>query len=214
MKKTTISAFLFSFLLVSACAAAPQAGPQGQPAAEAPSARPEPRLVVYDVKSGDNLTTIAKKHGVTVDLIRQANGLTGDRLDIGQQLKIPSYKLTVWIDKSDNTLTLKGDDEVLKTYVVATGTNNSTPVGTYKVTDKLENPTWFKAGAVKKPGDPDNQLGSRWIGINLKGYGIHGTIDPESLGKQVTAGCVRMKNGDVEELYRLIPPGTEVTITD
>lgn len=176
---------------------------------------------LYEVRSGDNLTVIAKKHGVTVGLIRTANAMTSDRLDVGQKLRIPSYKFSVWVDKSDNTLVLKGDQDILKTYTVSTGTNNSTPVGTFKVTDKLENPTWYKAGlpgrqagAVIPPGSADNQLGTRWLGISLKGYGIHGTIDPESLGKQVTAGCVRMKNEEVEELYSLIPPGTEVTITD
>ena len=176
-------------------------------AAELPS-------VSYSVRSGDNLTTIAKKHGVTVDTIQQANGLSGDRLDVGQQLKIPAYKLSVWVDKSDNTLVLKADEQVLKSYVVSTGANNSTPVGTFKITDKLENPTWYKAGAVKKPGDPDNQLGTRWMGFDLKGYGIHGTIEPQSLGQQITAGCVRMKNEEVEELYRLVPSGTAVTISD
>lgn len=169
---------------------------------------------LYEVRSGDNLTVIAKKHGVTVGLIRAANAMTSDRLDVGQKLKIPSYKFSVWVDKSDNTLVLKGDQDILKTYTVSTGSNNSTPVGTFKVTDKLENPTWYKAGAVISPGSTDNQLGTRWLGISLKGYGIHGTIDPGSLGKQVTAGCVRMKNEEVEELYSLIPPGTEVTITD
>ena len=175
---------------------------------------PELPNLDYSVQSGDNLTTIAKKHSVTVDMIRQANGITGDRLNVGQKLRIPAYKLSIWVDKSDNTLVLKGNDQVLKTYSVATGKDNSTPVGTFKIKDKLENPTWFKAGAVKKPGDVDNQLGTRWMGFDLPHYGIHGTIDPTSLGKQVTAGCVRMKNEDVEELYKLVPPGTEVTITD
>jgi lipoprotein-anchoring transpeptidase ErfK/SrfK len=132
----------------------------------------------------------------------------------GQKLKVPTYKMTLWIDKSDNTLTLKADNEVLKTYVVATGTNNSTPVGAFKITDKLENPTWYNSGAVVPPGSPENGLGTRWMGITAKGYGIHGTIEPEKLGQQVTAGCVRMKNEEVEELYSWIPPGTEVTIQD
>ena len=166
------------------------------------------------MKPGDNLTVIAKKHGVTVGLIRTANAMTGDRLDVGQRLKIPSCKFSVWVDKSDNTLVLKGDQDILKTYTVSTGSNNSTPIGTFKITDKLENPTWYKAGAIISPGSTDNQLGTRWLGISLKGYGIHGTIDPESLGKQVTAGCIRMKNEEGEELYGLIPPGTDVIITD
>ena len=169
---------------------------------------------LYEVRSGDNLTVISKKHGVTVGMIRTANALTSDRLDVGQKLKIPSYKLSVWVDKSDNTLILKGDQDIIKTYTVSTGSNNSTPIGTFKITDKLENPTWYKAGAVIPPGSTDNQLGTRWLGIDLKGYGIHGTVEPEKLGQQVTAGCVRMKNEDVDELYGFVPPDTPVTITD
>ena len=57
-------------------------------------------------------------------------------------------------------------------------------------------------------------LGSRWLGFNMPGYGIHGTIEPETIGKQVTAGCVRMRNSDVEELYDILPLGTEVSIVD
>jgi lipoprotein-anchoring transpeptidase ErfK/SrfK len=178
------------------------------------AASPELPHIDYNVRPGDNLTTIAKKHNVTVDMIRQASGITGDRLNVGQVLKIPTYKLSIWVDKSENTLVLKADEQTLRSYSVATGKDNSTPVGTFKITDKLENPTWYKSGAVKKPGEADNQLGTRWMGWDLAHYGIHGTIAPESIGTQATAGCVRMKNEDVEELYRLVPSGTPVTVSD
>jgi lipoprotein-anchoring transpeptidase ErfK/SrfK len=52
------------------------------------------------------------------------------------------------------------------------------------------------------------------MGFDLKGYGIHGTTEPQHLGKQVTAGCVRMANSDAEELYTIIPVGTEVTVVE
>jgi len=178
------------------------------------TASPELPHTEYSVQSGDNLTTIAKKNSVTVDMIRQTNGISGDRLNIGQVLKIPTYKLSIWVDKSDNTLILKADEQILKTYSVATGKDNSTPVGAFKIKDKLENPTWYKSGAVKQPGEPDNQLGTRWMGWDLAHYGIHGTIEPDSIGTQATAGCVRMKNEEVEELYRLVPVGTPVTVSD
>ena len=64
------------------------------------------------------------------------------------------------------------------------------------------------------PESPDNALGSRWLGFDIKGYGIHGTLQPDKIGQQVTAGCVRMRNADVEELYRILPYATEVVITD
>ena len=123
-----------------------------------------------------------------------------------------SHAYTVWVDKSDNRLTLKEGNAVVKTYVVATGTKNSTPVGSFKVTTMLKDPTWYKPGQVVGPHDERNHLGTRWIGINKKGYGIHGTTEPEKLGQQVSAGCVRMKNRDVEELFSIVKPGTPVII--
>ena len=72
----------------------------------------------------------------------------------------------------------------------------------------------FKAGAVVSADSPENVLGTRWLGLDVSGYGIHGTVEPQSLGKQVTQGCVRMANNEVEELYTYIPVGTEVTVTD
>jgi lipoprotein-anchoring transpeptidase ErfK/SrfK len=108
------------------------------------------------------------------------------------------------------------DEEIVKTYTVATGANNLTPVGTFKIVEKIPNPPWFKSGAAKPipPQDPENILGTRWLGLSVPSYGIHGTTDPKSLGKQVTQGCVRMANSDVEELYIIVPKGTEVTIVD
>ncbi len=103
---------------------------------------------------------------------------------------------------------------MIKTYVVSTGKDNSTPAGTFKIVNKLDSPTWFKAGAVVPADDPQNILGTRWLGFDLPGYGIHGTTDPGSLGSQVTQGCVRMSNPDIEELYIIVPMGTEATVVD
>ena len=179
------------------------------------SAKPDAHSLIHEVKSRDTLTSVAKKYRVTVDIIRRINHLQGNKLFLGAKLKIPTYKLSVVVDKSQNTLILKGDEDVLKTYIVSTGKNNSTPVGVFKITDKLVNPTWYRPdGRVIPFGDPANLLGVRWMGISKKGYGIHGTTDPEKLGQQVTDGCVRMKNEDVEELYGFLTPGTEVTLVD
>ncbi len=174
----------------------------------------EGRSIQYIIQPGDSLSGLAKKHGVTVGFIKQANALSSDKLMVGKSLIIPQSKLSVLVDRSDNKLYLNEDGKLLKTYTVSTGANNSTPVGVFKVTDKLENPTWYKTGAVIPPGSKDNQLGTRWMGITAKGYGIHGTTEPEKLGQSVSAGCVRMKNEEVEELFSLIPSGTEITIQD
>ncbi len=182
--------------------------------ADAAEIAKEGQAIHYVIQPGDSLSGLAKKHGVTVGLIKRANALTSDKLLVGRSLIIPQSTLSVLIDKSDNKLYLNQDGKLLKTYIVSTGANNSTPVGVFKVTDKLENPTWYKTGAVIPSGSKENQLGTRWMGITAKGYGIHGTTEPEKLGQSVSAGCVRMKNEEVEDLYSLIPSGTEITIQD
>lgn len=178
------------------------------------SQAPSPRSVLYEVKAGDTLDGIAREFKTTVDLIKASNGLSDDKILVGRKLRVWNAPFAILVDKSQNTLILKTDEEVLKTYIVSTGANNSTPTGTFKIVNRLIYPTWFKAGAVVPPESPENILGSRWLGFDLPGYGLHGTTQPESLGKQVTQGCVRMSNADIEQLYTIIPIGTEVTIVD
>ena len=64
------------------------------------------------------------------------------------------------------------------------------------------------------PESSQNVLGTRWLGFNLSGYGIHGTTEPETIGQQVTAGCIRMRNEDVEELYSIVQLETRVVVVD
>lgn len=168
----------------------------------------------YEIQPYDSLTKIAKHFNTTIDLIKKSNNISGDTIYPGRSIKVWAAPFSILVDKSQNVLILESEGEIIKTYTVSTGANNSTPVGTFKIVNKLENPTWFKAGAQVPPESPENILGTRWMGFDLGGYGIHGTTDPESLGKQVTQGCVRMANQDVEELYIIVPAGTEVTITD
>ncbi|MCM8782843.1 MAG: L,D-transpeptidase family protein [Candidatus Omnitrophica bacterium] len=169
---------------------------------------------LYEIKPNDTLTKIAKEFNTTVELIMQANNLKSDRIYPGRKIKVYTQPFSIIVDKSENTLILKSNEEVIRTYIVSTGENNSTPTGTFKIVTKLKNPTWYKTGAVVPPSSPENILGTRWLGFDLKGYGIHGTTEPQSLGKSITQGCIRMANPDVEELYSIVPLGTEVTIVD
>lgn len=175
---------------------------------------PVPKSVIHEVKVGDSLGKLSKQYGTTMDLIRISNHLTGDVIRPGQKLRIWTSPFNIFVDKSQNILIVKDGEEVVKIYNVSTGVNNSTPVGHFKITSKLVDPVWFNKGAVVPPESPQNVLGSRWMGFDLPGYGIHGTVDPQNIGKQVTAGCVRMRNEEVEELFGLIPLGTQVTIVD
>lgn len=171
-----------------------------------------PESDLYEVKPGDSLYKIARRFDTTVALLKRSNGLKGDVIQPGEKLKILNAPFSIKVDKSDNVLTLELGGRFFKRYRVSTGKNNSTPVGKFKIDTKLENPTWYYAGAVVPPGSPDNYLGTRWLGFDIEGYGIHGTTFPESIGKQESLGCVRLLNKDVEELYDLVPEGTRVTI--
>jgi lipoprotein-anchoring transpeptidase ErfK/SrfK len=175
-----------------------------------------PDSELYIVMPGDSLMKIANKYSTTVDLIKRANGLRSDLIIPGTKLKVQKVPFYIIIDKSQSLLTLLLGDEVIKSYIVSTGKNNSTPTGTFKIKDKLVKPVWYNRGVTVPADDPENVLGSRWMGISTEegGYGIHGTIEPESIGYQCTDGCVRMRNKEVEELYAIVPVGTGVTIVD
>jgi len=169
---------------------------------------------LYVIEPGDTLINIAKKFKTTVDLIKMANSLKSENIKARGKLKISKAKYKILVDKSQNILTLLSDDDIIKVYRVSTGENNCTPVGNFKIVNKIIDPVWYTEKAMVPAESPDNVLGSRWIGFNLPGYGIHGTVSPEKIGQQATKGCVRMINAEVEELYKIIPIGTEVTITD
>ncbi len=174
-----------------------------------------PDSFIYKVQKGDGLVRIAKKFNTTVELIAKANALKSGILKYGRKLKITKLRFSMVIDKSQNILTLKADGKIFKTYRVSTGKDSSTPTGSFKIITRIIDPPWYPArGKVIPYGDPKNVLGSRWLGISKPSYGIHGTIDPLSIGKSVTEGCVRMKNQEVEELYSIVPVGTEVVIVD
>ncbi|HWB98716.1 MAG TPA: L,D-transpeptidase [Bryobacteraceae bacterium] len=109
-------------------------------------------------------------------------------------------------------LALLVEGQVIRIYPVAVGAASSpSPTGTYTLVERLANPTWYHPGKVVPPGR-DNPLGTRWLGLSRKGYGIHGTNRPRSIGRPVSHGCIRMRNSDVEDLYGLIAVGDTVEL--
>lgn len=109
-------------------------------------------------------------------------------------------------------LALIEDGEVAKIYPVAVGASNSpSPTGTFAIKNRLVKPTYFHPGVVI-PAGPDNPLGTRWIGLSTKGYGIHGTNVEDSIGKAASHGCIRMHRADLEELFASLQVGDEVEI--
>ncbi len=112
----------------------------------------------------------------------------------------------------DHKLALLEGDRVLKIYDVAVGAPVSpSPTGEFQIVQRLENPTYYKPGVVIGPG-PNNPLGPRWIGLNVKGFGIHGTNRPDSIGKHASHGCIRLRNSDIEDLFARVQVGDRVSL--
>lgn len=182
------------------------------------SQRPMPEKIEYVVQSGDYLGKLAATFNTPVALIAKANNVQGANIRVGETLRLldgnrHAFALTASKSRNDMVATLDG--KFFKRYRISTGENSKTPVGTFKITDKIERPVWHKPGGRAIPyGDPENELGTHWLALDLPGYGLHGTWEPDSIGKQSSAGCIRLLNADIEELYTILPKGTLVTVVE
>jgi len=179
------------------------------------SPRDMPEKQDYTVRSGDSLAKLAKQFGTTVELLQKSNNIRGSMIRIGDRLRIFTGAFSILVDKSDNELLLMMNGDFFKRYRVGTGEFNKTPVGEFTITDRIAQPTWWRPDGREIPyGDPENLLGTHWLALNVRGYGIHGTWEPDTIGHQLSAGCVRMLNENVEELFTLVTLGTPVEIRD
>jgi lipoprotein-anchoring transpeptidase ErfK/SrfK len=124
----------------------------------------------------------------------------------------PAHKRQIVISIPDRQLALLDNGHVMKTYPIAVGTRSTpSPDGDFVIVNHAKDPTYRHGDTEIEPGK-DNPLGSRWMGLKLKGYGIHGTNLQSSIGKAASHGCFRMRKRDVEELYSLVQVGDTVTV--
>jgi L,D-transpeptidase catalytic domain len=124
----------------------------------------------------------------------------------------PALVRELIISIQDRKLAVIENGEVVKIYPVAVGANGTpTPAGQFRVVNRIVSPTYYHKGEVIGPG-PSNPLGNRWMGLDRKGYGIHGTNVPSSIGEAASHGCIRMRKHDVEELFRRVTLGDVVEI--
>ena len=123
-----------------------------------------------------------------------------------------AHQRTIVVSLEDHKLALVEDGHVVKVYTVAVGKPSTpSPVGTFTIERRVMNPTYSHAGRVVAPG-PNNPVGTRWMGLSIHGYGIHGTNAPSSIGKAASHGCIRMAKADLEEFYELVAEGDTVEL--
>lgn len=188
---------------------------------------PCPEKKAYTVQSGDVLVRIAYRLKTTVQALMNMNeNLNPRRLYVGKKLAYLDGTWSIKVSKSQFLLTLYRDGTLYRIYTVGIGRDNRTPVGVFKVRDKVIDPAWDSPEGRIPPNDPRNILGTRWMGLEaieetspyLTGYGIHGTTLPDTVGTPSSAGCVRLRNEEVNDLYNIIPEPqantTRVTISE
>ncbi|HRQ75224.1 MAG TPA: L,D-transpeptidase family protein [Phycisphaerales bacterium] len=194
----------------------------------------DPFSAAYVVRSGDALARIATGQNLHVDwrFIQRINRIQRpESIRVGQTLKLVRGPFHAVVHKREFRMDIylgEGADRVyVRSFPVGLGEYDSTPVGLFRVrpNSKLINPAWTnpRTGQSYHADDPQNPIGERWIGLegvsesvrDLGGYGIHGTIEPQSIGTQASMGCVRMLAADVELVYEmLVEEKSSVRITD
>ena len=192
----------------------------------------DPYCGTFTVPSGGVLAKIAKRYSVTGELLARVNGLSDPtKLRAAQTIKVINGPFHAVVTKGAFTLDLylggvAGESSAMfvTSFPVGLGKDGSTPAGSWIVEPgrKLTNPTYYspRGQGVIAAGDAANPLGKFWIGLggtdnattDKTSYGIHGTIDPDSIGKEASMGCIRMHNEDVTLVYEMLVEGKSTVL--
>jgi lipoprotein-anchoring transpeptidase ErfK/SrfK len=193
--------------------------------------RKDPILTLHTVQSGEYLSTIGNTYRLPYQLIERINVIEARRLQAGKDLQVIRGPIHARIDKSDYRMDLYVEDPdglriYLKSYTVGLGEFDSTPIGKWivkpgsKVGPANGGPSWVNPRTGKRydRNDPDIPIGEYWMALegiddntrDKKGYGIHATNDPESIGRQESMGCIRMRDEDVDEVFYTLFEGASI----
>lgn len=126
----------------------------------------------------------------------------------------------VVVDKSEGVLRVFAGDRLVGQFPATMGSaRDPLPIGTWKITTFAYLPPWHYQPAILKKADksdeeqiikpgPNNPVGVAWLDLTKEHYGIHGTAEPQTIGRAESNGCIRLTNWDVMRLSLMIKPGT------
>ncbi|MDX1564466.1 MAG: L,D-transpeptidase family protein [Phycisphaeraceae bacterium] len=184
----------------------------------------DPHVLVHRVKAGEPIgNAVLRQYDVWWGFISMINKVQANRLQANQPLKIVRGPFHAIVHKRAFRLDLflgEHPDDPRRMYVasvpVGLGKDDSTPTGLFVVKNRQFNPPWTdpNTGRYYHADDPENPLGDYWVGLTgiddstrvLSGYGLHGTVEPQSIGRQASMGCVRMRDDDIGLVYSMMVP--------
>jgi lipoprotein-anchoring transpeptidase ErfK/SrfK len=177
-------------------------------------------ITVVPDQPGRELSRQEAIDAIEKSLARGATSITLPVHVIPATIQAGAFSTVIVVSTTDNTLKLYNKEKLAKQFQVATGTGGyPTPLGTFKIVDKQEFPTWYNphdAWSVNMPETigpgPDNPLGTRAMALNADGILIHGTPEDSSIGSNASHGCIRMHMPDAEALFNMVDVGTPVLI--
>jgi LysM repeat protein len=191
----------------------------------------DPQQSKYVVEPGDSLAKICRTLPVPYGFIARVNAVKPERIRVGQSLKLITVPIHAVVNKKHFTMDLylgalpgEPGSMYLTTYRVGLGEHGSTPTGLWQIApnSKAVNPAWANPRDGKQYGsdDPENPIGEHWMGLTgIEGdavgavsYGIHGTIEPETIGTNASMGCIRLTAEDVAAVYDMLSEGRSTVL--
>jgi lipoprotein-anchoring transpeptidase ErfK/SrfK len=165
----------------------------------------------YQVQPGDTLNQIAQAYEVPWELLAKINGLSDpQRLRPGDVLKVIRGPFHATVELDQFRLTLWLADMYAGRFQIGVGQDQSTPMGEFVVLNKVVNPTYYGPQVIDAE-DPSNPLGEHWIDLGNR-IGIHGTIEPDTIGRAESRGCIRLRPGEIQDVFDMLAVGSKVTI--
>jgi len=162
----------------------------------------------HEVQPGETLEQIAGLYEVPWELLANINGIRDpQRLRTGQELKVIRGPFNALVELEKFRLTLFVQGRYAGRFKIGIGKDETTPLGDFEILQKIVNPTYYGKPVIDQD-DPNNPLGDYALDLGNKIL-IHGTNDPQSIGRAESKGCIRLDNRDIKDVFEILSVQTD-----